>query len=249
MVYNYAISFCIWILKMLRVGVVGDTHGRFNELNRIIVQNLFDIIIVCGDFGYWNEQTFGGPDYLLCNRIVNGETKIYFCDGNHEDFNLLDDLTDKFGHDSPIEVRKNVFYCPRMSSIDVEGIGSILFVGGGYSVDKALRTPNLNWFLQEELTEQDLARLENKHFDVVISHTCPARILNEVAFTCGIARHKITHTQTEQLLDKVFDIAQPKRWYFGHWHQNGKYEIDHCKFELLNICDQYHCGHITMIDV
>ncbi len=75
--------------------VVGDIHGEFAKLNKIINRrrDSIDMILQCGDWGYWPK--FHGTTYV--DRITgkvkiennynvkNGKTKIYFCDGNHED--------------------------------------------------------------------------------------------------------------------------------------------------------------------
>lgn len=227
---------------------VGDTHGRFDKLNQLIAQHKPDNVFVCGDFGYWNEQTFGGPDYNLWDRIVTNDTKVYFCDGNHEDFNMLDKLVEQHGYRKPILVAKNVYYCPRGSELILEDGTSVLFFGGAYSVDKPLRIKDINWFEQEQATFEQLDRVQNKQYDIVVSHTCPMRCLFDVSMKTGINRAKINHTQTEQVLDKLFDIVQPKLWFFGHWHQYGNFEYNGCKLVMLNICAHDRNGCVYEMD-
>ena len=221
---------------------VGDTHARFGHLNQFIADHHPDNVFVCGDFGYWNEQSFGGPDYNMWDRLQPNNTKVYFCDGNHEDFNLLCQLEQQHGTEHPIEVKQNVYYCPRGSTLTLDDGTKILFFGGAYSIDKHLRIKDVNWFEQEQATFEQLERVKNTDVDVVVSHTCPKRLISDVALRCSIPLTKITQCQTETVLDKLFDIVKPKEWYFGHWHQSGTFKRDGCQFVMLNIMDHDRPG-------
>ena len=63
--------------------VAGDLHRNWNILNNLIKQEKPDIILQCGDFGFFNNS----KELKKC--IKNDSTKIYFADGNHDQFNKL----------------------------------------------------------------------------------------------------------------------------------------------------------------
>jgi len=59
--------------------IVGDVHGRFGDLNTLINKQKPELVICCGDFGYWP-----GVKGLSFDDIKPQDTKILWCDGNHE---------------------------------------------------------------------------------------------------------------------------------------------------------------------
>ena len=157
---------------MSKVLIIGDTHSQFGRLNKLLNKYKPDIAIICGDFGFW--PTFFNKEYVDANRrirmwnaeIKNGSCKVYFCDGNHEDHDALDELTNH-------EIMPNVFYMKRGSILNIHG-QNILFVGGALSIDKKYRVPKYDWFEHEILKDDDLLSIPNDvQIDMVISHTAP----------------------------------------------------------------------------
>ena len=68
--------------KENKILLVGDVHGNWNMLNKLIEALKPEVILQVGDFGWWSE-------YLETNPIKTDITRLYFCDGNHEDHLLL----------------------------------------------------------------------------------------------------------------------------------------------------------------
>lgn len=75
--------------------IVGDVHGEFGRLNAWVNKKRPEIILQCGDFGYWprhiskREKKRGEP---IVPKIH--DTKLYWIDGNHEDHWSLRGLED-----------------------------------------------------------------------------------------------------------------------------------------------------------
>lgn len=73
--------------KKKKVLFVGDTHAEFAFMNYALKELKPDVAIVVGDFGYWRKSDFEEsgtePGYFF-DSLVNDQTKVYFCDGNHE---------------------------------------------------------------------------------------------------------------------------------------------------------------------
>jgi predicted phosphodiesterase len=214
--------------------ILGDTHANWSSINTFINRKKPDIIIQTGDFGWWPHMHgkpwgYRGKPFDQYG-IKNGNTKIYWCDGNHENHEDLNHLVDQHGWENPIEVMPNVFYMPRGSILNIEGV-KFLFFGGADSIDKQHRTQGVSWWPEENIRYQDLNRIDGKEADVVISHVCPEYF--------GYRPDCIDINK--KALNTVYDIIKPKFWFFGHFHdkyprQDGKFEeYKGCKWRCLNM--------------
>jgi len=195
----------------MKIIVVGDLHGDWGSLNTLISKKRPDVILQCGDFGWWPALEKGGKWKL--KGIKTKDTRVYFCDGNHEDHPSLMGFVKNYN--SPCELYKNVFYCPRGMTMDIDGLGTILFAGGADSIDKVYRIMGLDWFPEELLSVRDENRLlDAKKSDIVISHTCP----NEVDILDLTTDYK-NEDPTRKVLSEVLFTHKPRKWFFGHWHK------------------------------
>ena len=203
---------------------MGDLHGDFGfGLNRFINKKKPDIIMCAGDFGYW-------PKHKTYREIKAHETKIYWCDGNHEDFDSLNKRTSD-------EIQPNVFYKPRGSMLTLPNGQVVLFMGGALSIDRHLRVKGEGWFEGETLTLNDLNRFPdpNTKIDIVISHTCPSDFyLPYFGFDNSKSRD-----ESKNVLSHLLHIVRPKRWFFGHYHMRASgvcrgYDYE-CQWECLDM--------------
>ena len=211
--------------------VVGDIHGQFHEINQLIKDERPDIILACGDFGFW-------PGQVSLSKLELLDTKLYWCDGNHENHDKLNELTDNTR--DQFEIIHNCFYMPRGSILNLNG-KNILFVGGADSVDKEWRVKGSNWFPQEVILEKDwdyINKIEEK-IDIVISHTAPNYFKVEALLGKpeeeGNRLLKV-YDPSRKYLDKVFDKFQPSKWYFGHWHVANIDKYKECDWTVLDMC-------------
>ncbi len=209
----------------MSIMVLGDIHGRYESLNKLIEEQKPDIILQVGDFGYW-------PSKINFRKIKNGKSKIYWCDGNHENHDKLNILINAVGRRIPIELIDNVYYCPRGTVITLPGNRNVLFIGGAMSVDKVLRKKGFNWFPQEEITEEDIRILPNDiDIDIVISHTTPYKFIDKTNKRWS----KIANLDIScKRLDEVYNKYKPDLWYSGHWHVYKKGIYENCKWTILN---------------
>jgi hypothetical protein len=109
-------------------------------------------------------------------------------------------------------------------------------VGGAFSIDKAYRTPGLDWWQAEELSYEEMNNVINEYERVkpeyVISHDCP-KIIGEQIFGKNSST-KIFSNRTNMGLESMFEIHKPKLWIFGHWHDNQVKNILGCEFICLD---------------
>ena len=82
----------------MKIIVAGDFHGNFGPVNEMISKKNPSIILQCGDFGWWpraNGKDIGSIRRKIWNQysLKNKETKIYWCPGNHEDWEELNKIS------------------------------------------------------------------------------------------------------------------------------------------------------------
>lgn len=203
--------------------VMGDVHGDFGRLNTWVNYKRPDIVLSCGDFGFW-------PKHLSKKERRRGrktlpkmqDTKLYWCDGNHEDFDSIRELDDN-------EVYPDVFYMKRGSTLELPDGRVVLFMGGSESEDKEWRLEQEQgggdriWFPEERLTEEDLQDLPDCRIDVVVSHAAPRE------FKVWGGGHDMLQPDPSRLaLSAVLHRYKEHRplWFFGHYHARivGEYQ-------------------------
>jgi len=199
----------------MKVLIIGDLHGDWGSLNSIIASKKPDIILQTGDFGWWpslevkKPVLYGQQKKWLLKGIKTGNTKIYWCDGNHEDHSVLP-------QDGKIhEMYENVFFCSRGSKLTLPDGRTILFAGGANSIDKNERTRGHDWFPGEMIISKDIDKmLDAGKVDIVISHTCPSSFL----YFLGKRNTLKLNDPSCVALEYVLDRCRPDLWFFGHWH-------------------------------
>jgi len=75
---------------------------------------------------------------------------LYFIDGNHDDHSVLSKIEEE------TELLKNINYIPRGTIKKLHDGRTALFIGGGDSIDKHLRTEGIDWWREELITYKDM---------------------------------------------------------------------------------------------
>jgi len=226
--------------------VAGDFHGVWGKVNSLINKKRPDVLLQCGDFGWFPEfhntkllDTGQGSRNKRWNQygLKPKDTKIYWCDGNHDDHWSLEGLL-QF-ETSPVEVLPNVYYMRRGSTLTLDNGATVMFVGGAMSTDKASRRLGIDWWPQETISESDLLNLPDKEVDIIISHTCPSEFINSVT-------DYRRSDPSVMALSYVLHKYRPKLWYFGHFHHSAKGQYLDTKWRSLNMVPD--TGWWTVLD-
>jgi len=225
----------------MKIYAVGDIHGCWSILNDFINKKKPDIILQCGDFGWWphfhktmnyyDKSRYREDEWAKLKPfdnfgIKNKDTKIYWCPGNHENWNDLD----KYGYDI-FETQPNVFYMPFGSHITLPDGRVVLFCGGAASTDRVWRTPDYTWWFNEVISQKDMDNLPDIKVDIVISHTCP----ESWKLVFG-KYYDLDNDSSSKALDIVLERYRPKEWYHGHFHVREKDSFRGCKWNALTEC-------------
>lgn len=117
----------------------------------------------------------------------------------------------------------------------------ILVIGGAYSADKQYRLLHgYKWFKEEQLTKEGmdtiLAKVKGKHFDIVLTHTCPYKYEPREVFMQGLDQSKVDKSM-EHFLDEIEETVSYDKWYCGHYHtekQVDKLEFMFGRIKIFN---------------
>ena len=211
----------------MKVRFIGDVHGLWNMYRDVIYRDMVDHnienSIQVGDLGMgFTSKGQWAPDSAAAfdKRFAKGNHR--FIRGNH---------------DNPEEVKKSAHYIHDGFYETTDLGNTIMYVGGAWSIDWQWRTMGIDWWVDEELSMQELNLLIEQYKDIqpdiMITHTAP---INIPGGPMGI---KIfgSGARTEHALQEMLDAHRPKLWIFGHWHKNFDQVVDGTRFICLNELD------------
>ena len=201
----------------------GDIHGNLFEIIDFI--NRFNLgkndnIIILGDCGIaWRKDKKDlDQNIKLWNECGNG-VKLYFIDGNHENFNILNSL--------PIEnnmgkIADNIYHLRRGQVYEFEN-KKILVCGGADSIDKYRRIENFTWWKEEAISQETIDDIPVGHYDYVLTHCCPRSIFEKNRIYLStlqfLDENKINHS-SEDMLEQLKNKITFDHWFFAHYHIN-----------------------------
>ncbi len=209
--------------------VTGDTHGKhdFAKL-KIFAENnpqldKSDYVIIAGDFGaVWWKPTLE-EDLRPYGQLP---FTVLFVDGNHENFDLLDSYPVSGWNGGKVHIIKpDIIHLMRGQVFELEG-NTIFTFGGATSIDRYTRQEGISWWREEVPTfgqlDEAFANLKrhNNRVDYIITHACGDRALMYPPLRTRAIQMK--RYPENQILANFEDMVTYKRWYFGHYHMDGK---------------------------
>jgi len=221
--------------------ITGNTHRDFSKFYSFKSKE-DDMLIVLGDTGinyYLNEEDKNCKEYLKKLKL-----KLFCVRGNNEESpeNMSTyKEAEMFGGEVFIEEEyPNLIFAKDGETYNIDG-KKILVIGGAYSVDKQYRLLHgYKWFKEEQLTKEEmdtiLAKVKGKHFDIVLTHTCPYKYEPREVFMQGLDQSKVDKSM-EHFLDKIEENINYDKWYCGHYHtekQVDKLEFMFGRIKIFN---------------
>lgn len=215
----------------------GDLHGemgfaRFKKIKNMAL-TYDDYLIVAGDFGMiWHDlhkqSYYDKNQYCLKWLLANVKCRILFVDGNHENFNRLNEYPIIEWNGGKVhKINEQVFHLMRGQTFNIDGI-NIFTIGGARSTDKAWRIPNKSWWAAEEPTKEELeiyyksfqSNVDKIHY--IISHECLGMAYPFV----GVSEFMVPPSEymfrywLDNLYTSVAGKEQFKKFIFGHMHED-----------------------------
>lgn len=201
----------------------GDIHGNLFEIIDFI--NRFNLgkndnIIILGDCGIaWRKDRKDLDQNIKLWNECGNAVKLYFIDGNHENFNILNSL--------PIEnnmgkIANNIYHLRRGQVYEFEN-KKILVCGGADSIDKYRRIENFTWWKEETISQETIDDIPAGHYDYVLTHCCPRSVFEKNKIYLStlqfLDENKINHS-SEDMLEQLKSKIIFDHWFFAHYHIN-----------------------------
>lgn len=187
-----------------------------------------DYVICLGDFGLlWKNR----PDKEEIHWRLWLESRPWttlFVDGNHENFNRINDLEDVSMFGSTVHKVSNSIFHLKRGHIYYIDKHSFFVMGGANSIDKDTRIEHLSWWKEEipSYTEMTLGldnlSAINNNVDYIISHTCPNEVSDRYLAERGFNFNDMDPTR--RYLSEIYFKVKFKKWFFGHWHEDWLYK-------------------------
>ena len=201
----------------------GDIHGNLFEIIDFI--NRFNLgkndnITILGDCGIaWRKDKKDlAQNIKLWNECGNG-VKLYFIDGNHENFNILNSLSIE---NNMGKIADNIYHLRRGQVYEFEN-KKILVCGGADSIDKYRRIENFTWWKEEAISQETIDDIPAGHYDYVLTHCCPRSIFEKNRIYLStlqfLDENKINHS-SEDMLEQLKNKITFDHWFFAHYHIN-----------------------------
>ena len=210
--------------------ITGDIHRDFSRIYKL-KKDSDNMLIVLGDVGinyYLNEEDKNCKEHLKKLKL-----KLFCVRGNHEE--RPEKISTYKEEEYP-----NLIFAKDGETYNIDG-KKILVIGGAYSVDKQYRLLHgYKWFKDEQLTKEEmdtiLEKVKGKHFDIVLTHTCPYKYEPREVFMQGLDQSKVDKSM-EHFLDEIEENISYDKWYCGHYHtekQVDKLEFMFGRIKIFN---------------
>jgi predicted phosphodiesterase len=256
----------------MKLLIVGDLHGNapyFKHVVKAADVAGCSVIVQCGDLGFWPHMH---PDYLphLYQEMAKLDEQrkevglnplwLLWVDGNHENFDAL--FEPKESLSNPPEdwpegdswprtergfwrMNDRVCYAPRGHRWEWADT-SFLALGGGNSIDKAIRKPHISWWWQELITPRNVAdAISGGPVDVMICHDMPDGVPNGPELWI---KGQPEDENNRKNVRAVVDATQPKLLFHGHYHYRYESRLNSTKIVGLD-CDGSFEKNWTIFDL
>ena len=195
------------------ITLIGDVHGKYEHYHKIVRQTeRHPYTLQIGDFGF-KYDTLKNVD----------STRHLILPGNHDNYDTCYNHSNFLGD----------YGCTSLNRID------FFYYRGAYSIDRQYRTIGIDWWDNEEVKIENFMNARELYRDikpeVMITHDCP----QDIALQMLKPGQRVYENITSWALQELYNIHQPKLWFFGHWHQSMKIQHGNTQFICLNELETY----------
>ena len=195
--------------------IIGDVHGKMEDY--LVLADAAEYSVQVGDMGF---------EYHALTRFLEPD-RHKVLGGNHDNYTF---------HEGRF-IMQTPHFLGDYGVHTIPGFGDFFYVRGGYSIDYMYRKEGESWWPMEQITyAQGMTALETyKEIkpEFVITHECPASIVELVSGVKTWDGVLIRPSMTANLLEAMFDAHQPKLWLFGHHHRDWFMNVRGTNFRCL----------------
>ena len=218
--------------------ITGDTHATIDidKIRNIDYLTEKDYLIICGDFGgvwsYPNTEYYK-MDMTLQDWYKNRPFTTLFVDGNHENFDVLNNFynIEMWNGGKVHKINNHLYHLMRGQTFNIEN--NIIFtLGGAESHDKEFRAIGVDWWKDELPTsaeyDEAISNLNRMNWkvDYVISHCQPSWFFKKFFRDNSFQKNPITN-----FFDIIEEEIKYKHWYSGHLHFDKTYKDITCLYQ------------------
>lgn len=225
-------------MKITKIYITGDTHGTVAHRVGQLIDNARitpeeTALIILGDAGL--NYYLGKKDKRQKTEVEAKGVYIYCVRGNHEarpsDIPGMKLVNDEFVG-GPVWMEEefpHIRYFTDWGIYNIDGMRTLV-VGGAYSVDKYYRlSQGYKWFANEQLTDFEMdacyRNTKDRHFDLVLAHTCP-KSWQPTDLFLGMINQFTVDNIMEEWLEKLVAAIDWDLYLFGHYHAD-RIELPH----------------------
>ena len=163
------------LLTSERIGLIGDVEGDVAMLT-ICLDRLrnrgCEAVVQLGDLGLvWPDENMDATLDELDARLEREGQVLYFVDGNHDDHAQLGVMP--VAEDGVRWIRPRFGHLPRgWRGLHSTGL-TFGALGGASSIDRSDRLEGVDWWPEENITEEQVASLGREPLDVLFAHDAP----------------------------------------------------------------------------
>ena len=198
--------------------VTGDTHGDISRFKDSETKKLKkgDILIVCGDFGFfWDGSK---KEKAVLKKLASKNFTIAFVDGCHENFDILESYPISTWNGGKARIiEKNIIHLMRGQIYNIDG-KKIFTFGGGHSQDFEFRRDSDNWWKREQPTHEEIKEgiqnlaLNDDIVDYIITHEPPASL--KECLEVDVLQRLEVHA----FFEDIIKACSYRKWFFGKCH-------------------------------
>lgn len=202
----------------MNIKILGDIHAETPLLYYLPDLKGADVVIQVGDFGIYPGVLDQYPQ-----MFTDLPYKVYFIDGNHEDYNMLADIVESTNPepDGTVKFMDNLYYVPRGTILDLGG-RKFGFCGGAESVDYRMRVKGKDWFPEERVIQEDIEPLLNANIDILITHCPPDSVITR-NFPPAYQSWDLPWgwvDKSAQMIETLWSSLGRPQLYCGHMHRS-----------------------------